>query len=180
MKLKFEVEVRNLKLKKFEVEYIWSWINLKWKKSEVEEIWSWRNLKSKKFEVEVIWSWRNLKLRKFEVEEIQSWRNFWGRVRLNFFWPTYVNNQLCFWKSSPIVLFYLAIFETSFVIFWALQGFFFLLFGAIFGSRSGSKTFLEPTYVDNCLWYSQIFLFLIRPNLGPFCTFWALRGYFWG
>ena len=169
-------------MKEFEVDEVWSWWSLKLNKLEIKEL-SWRRLKLKKFEVKEVWSWRNLKLRKFEVEEIQSWRNFWGRVRLNFFWPTYVNNQLCFWKSSPIFLFYSAIFETSFAFFGPFRAIFFLLFGAIFGSRSGSKTFLEPTYVDNCLWfwmYSQIFLFLIRPNLGPFCTFWAFRNYFWG
>ena len=45
------------------------------------------------------------------------------------------------------------------------------------------KTFLELTIID-CqflFWkYSPIFLFFIRPNFGPFCTFWALQGYFWG
>ena len=51
--------------------------------------------------------------------------------------------------------------------------------GAIFGSGSGSKTFLEPTYVENRLLfkkYSPIFLFLIRPNLGPFLHFLGLSG----
>ena len=59
---------------------------------------------------------------------------------------------------------------------------FFGPFGAIFFGPlglivwlgSGSKTFLEPTYVENQLWfwkYSPIFLFIIWPNLGPFFTF---------
>ena len=65
---------RCLKLKKFEVEEIWSWLNLKLKKFEVEEIWSWRILNLKTFEVEESWSWRNLKLKEFEVEEIWSIR----------------------------------------------------------------------------------------------------------
>ena len=55
--------------------------------------------------------------------------------------------------------------------------------GLFFGSRSGSKTFLELTNVDYqfLFWkYSHIFLFKFRPNLGPFYTFRALRGYFWG
>ena len=46
------------------------------------------------------------------------------------------------------------------------------------------KTFLEPTYVDNQLWFwkvSLIFSFLIWSNLGPFLNyFWAFRGYFLG
>ena len=53
--------------------------------------------------------------------------------------------------------------------------------GLFLASRSVWKTFLEPTNVDYqfLFWkYSPIFLFLIRPNFGPFCTFWALRGYF--
>ena len=42
---------------------------------------------------------------------------------------------------------------------------------------------LELTYVENQLWfrkYIPIFLFLIRPNFGTSCTFWALRGVFLG
>ena len=42
---------------------------------------------------------------------------------------------------------------------------------------SGSKTFLEITYVDNQL---PIFSLLIQPNLGPFGTFGAFQSYFWG
>ena len=52
--------------------------------------------------------------------------------------------------------------------------------GLFWASRSVSKTFLELTNVDYKFLfgkYSPIFLFLIRPNFGPFCTFWALRGY---
>ena len=59
--------------------------------------------------------------------------------------------------------------------------FFLVLWGNFLGSRSGSKTFLEPTNVDYqfLFWkYRPIFLFLIRPTFGPFCTFWALR-FFW-
>ena len=61
------------------------------------------------------------------------------------------------------------------VIFWPV--------GLFLGSRSDSKIFLEPTNVDYhfLFWkYSTIFLFFIGPNFGPFSTFWALWGYFWG
>ena len=68
---------------------------------------------------------------------------------------------------------------------------FFGPFGAIFFGPlglivwlgSGSKTFLEPTYVDNQLWfwkYSHIFLFSIWPHLGPFLHFFGTFGaIFW-
>ena len=55
--------------------------------------------------------------------------------------------------------------------------------GLFLGSGSGLKTFLEPKNFDYqfLFWkYSPIILFLIRPNSGPFSTFWAFRGYFWG
>ena len=58
-----------MKLKIFEVEIIWGWINLKLNKFEVEKFML-KKLKLKKFEVEEIWGWINLKLNKFEVEEI--------------------------------------------------------------------------------------------------------------
>ena len=53
--------------------------------------------------------------------------------------------------------------------------------GLFLGLRSGSKTILEPIIVDYqfLFWnYSPIFLFLIGPNFGSFCTFWALRDVF--
>ena len=81
-----------------------------------------------------------------------------------------------------LFVFISATFGASFALFLILLGrFFFCHFGLFLGSGSGSKTFLEPTNVDYqfLFWkYSPIFLFLIRPNFGPFCTFWALRGYF--
>ena len=46
-----------------------------------------------------------------------------------------------------------------------------------FGSGSGSKTFLEPTNVNYKFLFvkgNPVFLFLIKPNLGLFCTFWAI------
>ena len=74
----------------------------------------------------------------------------------------------------------LAPFGTSFVHFWALRGYFFCSLGLFLGLASGSKTFLEPTYVVSKLWswkFSPMFLFLIRPNCGPFFHFfWAI---FW-
>ena len=82
---------------------------MKLKKFEVEEIWSWRNLKLKKFEVEEIWNWRNLKLKKFEIEEICSWILGWNWVK-SFCWGpviliyrlTFVSTvQLCWKLYSP-------------------------------------------------------------------------------
>ena len=66
---------------------------------------------------------------------------------------------------------------------WLFLFFFFCPMGLFLGSRSGSKTFLGPTNEDYqfLFWkYSPIFLFFIRKKFGPFCTFWVLRGYFWG
>ena len=62
-------------------------------------------------------------------------------------------------------------------------GLFFGPLGLFLESGSGSKTFLEPTYVVNQLWfwkYSPIFLLLLRPNLGPFLPFLGLWGLFLG
>ena len=90
--------------------------------------------------------------------------------------------------QSYLFVFNLATFGASFALLWALLVFFLFSFlfgpmGLFWGSRSGSKTLLEPTNVDDqfLFWkYSPIFLFSIRPNFWPF---WALRGYFlarWG
>ena len=49
--------------------------------------------------------------------------------------------------------------------------------GLFVESGSGSKSFLEPTYVVNQLWfwkYSPIFLLILRPTLGPFLPFLGL------
>ena len=62
-------------------------------------------------------------------------------------------------------------------------GAFFGLLGLFLESGSGSKTFLEPTYVVNQLWfwkYSPIFLLLFQPNLGPFLPFLGHWGLFLG
>ena len=62
-------------------------------------------------------------------------------------------------------------------------GLFFGLFGLFLELGSGSKTFLEHTYVVNqlCFWkYSPIFLLLLRPNLGPFLPFLGLWWLFLG
>ena len=66
-----------MKLKKFEVEEIWSWRNLKLKKSEVEEIW--RHLYLKKILLE-----KNLKLKKFVVQDTWSWRHSKLNMLLKF------------------------------------------------------------------------------------------------
>ena len=108
-----------------------------------------------------------------------------GSGSKTFLGPTYVDNQLWFWKYNPNFLFKI------WPQFWPLLQFFFGPFGAIFvvpwglflQSGSGSKTFLEHTYVVNhlCFWkYSPIFLLLLRPNLGPFLPFLGLWGLFLG
>ena len=98
--------------------------------------------------------------------------------------PTNVDYQFLFWKYSPIFLFLIRPNFGPFCTFWALRGIFFCPLGLFLESRSGSKTFLEPTNIDYQFLFwkcsSPIFLFFIRTNFGLFCTFWALRGYFWG
>ena len=62
-------------------------------------------------------------------------------------------------------------------------GYFFCPLGLFLGSRSGSKTFLEPTNVEYqfLFWkYSHIFWFLIRPNFGPFFYFLSPSGFLFG
>ena len=107
----------------------------------------------------------------------------WGQVQKFSLGPTFVNNQLWFWKYSPIFSFFF--FDSA--TFWPLLHLF-GSFGAIFQPSFGAILFrlrsvLEPTNVD-CkfqFWrYSPIFLFLNRPNLGLFCTFWVIWGFFWG
>ena len=78
-----------------------------------------------------------------------------------------------FGSTALSFVFNMSLFGASFGLFLALGGYFFNLLGL----RSGSKTFLEPTNHFLFWNYSPIFLFLIRPNLGPF---WPFRGYFWG
>ena len=56
-------------------------------------------------------------------------------------------------------------------------GLFFGPLGLFLWLGSGSKTFLEITYVDKEL---PIFSLLIQPNLWPFGTFGAIQSYFWG
>jgi len=105
---------------------------------------------------------------------------FGVEVRLKtFLEPTNVDYQFLFWKYSPIFLFLIRPNFWLFFTFSALRGYFFCLLGLFLGSRSGSKMFLEPTNVGYqfLFWkYRPIFLFFIRPNFGPFCTFWALFG----
>ena len=54
------------------------------------------------------------------------------------------------------------------------SGLYFGPMGIFWGSRSGSKTLLEPTNVDDqfLFWkYSPIFLYLILPHFGPLLHF---------
>ena len=103
-----------------------------------------------------------------------------GVMFKNFLGPTYVNNQLWFWKYSPILLFLIQPhFGPLLHFFWAFWGYFLGPFGLFFvalwgyswGQYQVQNTFLEPTNVDYqfLLWKcSPIFLILIRPNLGAF------------
>ena len=93
--------------------------------------------------------------------------------------PTYIDIQptLVLEVHPYLFVFNLATFGAFFALFWALRGYFFGPLGLIVWLGSGSKTFLEPTYVDNQLWFwkvSLIFSFLIWSNLGPFLNFLGL------
>ena len=74
----------------------------------------------------------------------------------------------------------------NFALLWALLGLFFFLFcsmGLFLGSRSGSRTFLEPTNIDYqfLFWkYSPILLFSFRPNFGRFWIFFGSFGAIFG
>ena len=85
-------------------------------------------------------------------------------------------------KVQPhLFVFNLATFGASFALFFGPSGLFLDPLELILRSGPGSKTFLEPTYVVNKLWfwnYSPIFLFRIRPDLGPFLHFLGLSGLF--
>ena len=158
--------------------------------------WNW-NLKLN-LEIET-WSW-NMKLR-HEIEtwylnlklklEIETWNQ---NLKLRIFclhrpqlgpFFAYTDNQLWFCKYSPIfylflVCPYLGPLLHFYGPFWVIS---FCPMGLYLGSRSGSKTLSEPTNVDDQFLFWKcipIFLFLIRPNFGPFCTFWALQSYFFG
>ena len=70
-----------------------------------------------------------------------------------------------------------------FCTFWAFRGYFLGSLGLFSGSRSDSKTFLEPANADYqfLFWkYSPIFLFFIWPNFGPFLHFSGSSGLFLG
>ena len=91
-----------------------------------------------------------------------------------FLEPANVDYQFLFWKYSPIFLFLIQPNVGPFCTFWAPLGYFFGPLGLFLGSRSGSKTFLEPTNID-CQYlfgrYSRIFLFLFGQILGLFALF---------
>ena len=135
-----------------------------------------------------------------EIESL-NWNLNWNlKLKLELFWPygaifcievrfkNIFGTHLC-----RLYIFVLEVQPYLFVFisakFWAFLHFlgstvifFFDLLGLFLESRSGSKIFLEPSNVDYkfLFWkYSPIFLFFIGPILGLFCTFWALRGYFW-
>ena len=100
-------------------------------------------------------------------------------VRLRF--KNFVGNYLC--RLSTLVL---EVQPYLIILIWPHLRVFLVLFrplGAFFGLDLGLKTFLEPTFVVNQLWfwkYSPILLLLLRPNLGPFLPFLGLWGLFLG
>ena len=98
-------------------------------------------------------------------------------VRFKNIFGTYLCSQ------SSLVLevqpYIFAFTSAKFGAFFAVLG----LWGLFWGLRSGSKTFLEPTYVVNQLWflkYNHIFFLLLWPFLGPFLPFLGLWGLFLG
>ena len=105
------------------------------------------------------------------------------RLQKTFLGLTYVDNQLCFFKYSSTCLFLVQQHFGPLLHFSGPLGLSFWPFWANLWVGVRFKIFLEPTYVDNQLWFwkvSLIFSFLIWSNLGPFWTFRAFRGYFLG
>ena len=166
------------------------------KKFEVEKTWSWRNLKlmkfkDEKFEVEEIWSWRNLKLTNFNLKNLKL-KKFEVGVRFKTFLEhIYVDNQLWFWKYSPIFLFSISPhFGPLLHFFGAFRGYLMVLWGYFMalwdyywgGVRFKTNFWNLPMKSINFGFGSTAlsFLFLIRPNLGPFLHFWGLSGLFLG
>ena len=106
------------------------------------------------------------------------------RVRFKNIFGTYACRQ-----STLVleILPYLFIFNSAkfgvFCTFWVFRGYFLAHWSYFWGRCQVKKHFLEPTYVNNQLWfwkYSTIFLFRIQPNLGPFLHFFCLLGLFLG
>ena len=102
--------------------------------------------------------------------KIEKWKGFFssrGPVR-KIFWDLQCRQSTLVLEAQPLLfLLNLATFFASFALFWALWRYFFVLWGLFLELGSGSKMFLEPTYVVNQLWswkYSPIFLLLLRPN----------------
>ena len=109
---------------------------------------------------------------------------FWVGVRFKNFFETYLCRQsMLILEAQPyLFVFNLITFGASFTIFWAILGYLFGLLGLFLGLESGSENFwnlLMQTF-NFCFGSAALLLFLIRPNLAPFCTFMALQSYFWG
>ena len=111
----------------------------------------------------------------------------------DYFWSyCQVQNLFCyiliqkinfgFGSTALSFVFNTFILGASFALFWVLRGYLLGPLGLILGSRSGSKTFLEPTNVDYQFWfwkYSPIFC-LKSAKIGAFLPFLTLQGYLWG
>ena len=116
---------------------------------------------------------------------LQSYFWGWGQVTKNFFGTYLCRQSTLFFKYSSTCLFLVQQHFGPLLHFSGPLGLSFWPFWANLWVGVRFKTFLEPTYVDNQLWFwkvSLIFSFLIWSNLGPFWPFWAFRGCFlvWG
>ena len=112
------------------------------------------------------------------------WNQNWKKNWIHMTWASTNPKKLTLLKT------WIAWFIVWNPIFWLLiwphLGHFFALFGpfgAIFGVGARFKNFLGPTNVNNQLCFGSTalsFCFSFGQILGLFCTFLALRGYFWG
>ena len=98
-------------------------------------------------------------------------------VRFKNFFGTYLcrESTLLLWSTALSFCFYFGNIWSIFCTFLGPRGYFFGSLGLFLWSGAGSKNFLEPTYIDDQLWFWKynppIFLFLIQPNVGPFLHF---------
>ena len=156
-----------MKLKKFEVEEIWSCRNFKLNKFEVEEIWSWKNLKLKR-------SGRNLKLKNFKLKNWailgvrEGFKNYFEVYSCS--WTTLIsyvffNSNFCFWLNFGSVC-----------TFWGPNGLF-------LGVRVAFKNYFR---VYSCRWTTFVFYssfnfdFGFWLNFGSFLAFRGPNGLFLG
>ena len=96
-----------------------------------------------------------------------------GSGSKTFLEPTYVVNQLWFWKYSLIFLFLIRLNLGPFALFGPFRAIF--VVWVRFKNFFGTYLCRQSTLVLEI----QPYLFVFNSaKLGPFCTFWASRGYF--